>query len=240
MSTKVLHKYDNYDRPMNMLFTRVENDVLTKGLDNTELGLYVFLKASASKTVIRGGDFRLRTTIRQISESLSWQRGFAVIPKMLKHLESCDLININCIKGKTIEIIFPENMSRILSDGYFKVYGHSLSCILQKSSGKQTLNYMGVYAHFRGTIFENSHSAPVYDKSPRYLAKICDLSESTMRNYFTWYRDNKVMAYFHVLSQRDGVLGYNKYIYADMHDCQKLVKYIDDGQYGSVITEVLE
>ena len=33
---------------------------------------------------------------------------------------------------------------------------------------------------------------------------------------------------------------YNKYIYADMHDCQKLVKYIDDGQYGSVITEVLE
>lgn len=239
MDTKLLGKYDEYDRPSNMLFCRIENNVLAKGLSNTELGLYVFLKAKSSKNVLDGGEFKLITTSNKVSQSLSWQRGFAIIPDMLKHLEQCELVKINYLQGKTIEIVFLEDTSRALNNGYFKVYGHSLKRILRNSTGKQTLNYMGVYTRFRSMIFENSHSAPVYDKSPRYLSKACDLSEATVRNYLAWYRKNKILAYFHVESQRDDVLGYNKYIYADMHNCKKLAEYIKDNRYGSIISKIL-
>lgn len=241
MNKKILkNKYKKYETPQNMLFTVIDTKVLTKALNNTEMGLYIFLKAQSGRNNLKGKQLRLKISVGQIITAIGWRLGTKSINNMIQKLVQLKLIEIESKCGKTLEIVFLDDEKSLLNNGYFKVYAHSINAIANSSNGKQKLNYLGFYAYFRSTIFENTEESAVYDKSPLYLSKVCNMSYSNIRNYLQWMRENNILASFYVRAIRTESMCYNKYIYADMHDCQKLVKYIDDGRYGSVITEVLE
>lgn len=226
--------------PKNMLFAVIDTTIISKDLSNTELGFYILLKAKAGRRVIDGNQLRLSTTVGKLTTQINWRLGTQPITKMIKKLQQLKLIEIERVHGKTMDIVFLDDEQSLLKNGYFKVYGHSIKAIMDSSNGKQTLNYLGFYAYFRSTIFEQTKTSSVYDKPLAYLVNACKTPESTVRLYLQWFRENEILANFFVRVMRTETNWYNKYIYADMHDCQKLVKYIDDGRYGSVITEVLE
>ena len=241
MNNKILtDKYKKYEMPKNMLFIVVDYNVLTKSLSNTELGLYVFLKAQAGRNILKGSTPCLSTTVGKITKMLSWQKGTKAINDMINTLVRANLIVVESCSGKTLNLAFPDDQISLINNGYCKVYAHSINKIIHSINGKQILSYIGFYTCFRSTIFEKTQESCVYDKSPRRLTMLCNLSEASIRNYFQWFRKNNILANFYVRCVRSDELTYNKYIYADMHDCNKLVEYIKDNRYGSVITEVLE
>ena len=107
MNKKILkNKYKKYETPQNMLFTVIDTKVLTKALNNTEMGLYIFLKAQSGRNNLKGKQLRLKISVGQIITAIGWRLGTKSINNMIQKLVQLKLIEIESKCGKTLEIVF--------------------------------------------------------------------------------------------------------------------------------------
>ena len=130
MNKKILkNKYKKYETPQNMLFTVIDTKVLTKALNNTEMGLYIFLKAQSGRNNLKGKQLRLKISVGQIITAIGWRLGTKSINNMIQKLVQLKLIEIESKCGKTLEIVFLDDEKSLLNNGYFKVYAHSINAV---------------------------------------------------------------------------------------------------------------
>lgn len=237
-----LNKYKNTKVIKTKLFTAIPKPLIQdENLSIPAKGLYIYLMSNAGIFALSGGRLAYPTmSFKDIAKKLRW-REVKKVEELIDELKSNGYIEIKTFQG---ELYITKTRPKKAEDEkeedkqFAKIYPMSMKRIVTKLNASRALIELFYYAVFRTAIFENDRENSTFYKPLAYLTSIAQVNEATLRKHLKWLRENNVIAYFKC--RQKGYIGYEKYYYADMHDCHKLTKVVEGFVKCKEITEVLE